>query len=47
MLEENEKNTEKTNNFVEQLQKERQILVEKDVDEELKKIYESMGITID
>ena len=46
-LEENKKNTEKTNNFVEQLQKERQILVEKDVDEEMKKIYESMGITND
>ena len=38
---------ETTNNFVEQLQMERQILVENEVDIEMKKIYESMGITID
>ena len=38
---------ESTNNFVEQLQMERQILVENEVDIEMKKIYESMGITID
>jgi hypothetical protein len=33
-----------TTNFVEQLQRERQILVENEVDEEMKKIYESLGI---
>jgi len=38
---------ETTNSFVEQLQMERQILVENEVDIEMKKIYESMGITID
>jgi len=47
LLEEAEKNTTKTNNFVEQLQMERQILVENDVDIEMKKIYESLGINPD
>ena len=46
-LETNQVNVETTNNFVEQLQRERQILVEKDVDEEMKKIYESLGISMD
>jgi hypothetical protein len=36
-----------TNTFVEQLQMERQILIENDVDIEMKKIYESMGINMD
>jgi hypothetical protein len=37
-------NINETKNFIEQLQMERQILVENDVDIEMKKIYESMGI---
>ena len=46
-VEESQTRSKITNNFVEQLQMERQILVENDVDEEMKKIYESLGISID